>query len=260
MRPTGNPEDTVPPDSLFYEMWNGPAPMMPYNPLFHPQTWRGFMEFSNGIIGDMGVHMLDTVRFLMDLDWPKSIRSEGGILVDKKGKANTTDTQVATFDYNDLKVTWQHRSWGLAPRPELDWTKQWGVTFYGELGSLRLTSVDYEFIPAGDGERVRGDAVTEELDASNPDYDAIDRAAAVAERAHWRDFLDAIETRKDPVASIEEGQISSASCVLANMAMKLQRSLTYNGLSRTVRGDREANELLARPYRDPWKHPADRRS
>lgn len=259
MRPTGNPADSAPPDSLFYEMWNGPAPLMPYNSMFHPQGWRGFTEFSNGIIGDMGVHMLDTVRFLLGLDWPKSIRSEGGILVDKESKANTTDTQVATFDYNDLKVTWQHRSWGLSPRPEEDWTKQWGVTLYGENGSLRLTSVDYEFTPAGEGETIRGNAVTEDIDATNSDYDAIDRAAAVAERAHQRNFLEAIDRGKDPASSIEEGQISSASCILANMAMKLERSLTYNGLSRTVRGDREANELLARPYRSPWKHPADRR-
>ena len=46
-------------------------------------------------------------------------RSTGGILVDKASKANIPDTQTATFDFGDLKVVWQHRTWGDAGRPEV---------------------------------------------------------------------------------------------------------------------------------------------
>src|SRR5256712_8429907 len=63
MRTWENPPDTEPPASLDYEMWTGPAPMRPYNKLVHPGSWRAFMEYSNGIVGDMGVHMLDTARW-----------------------------------------------------------------------------------------------------------------------------------------------------------------------------------------------------
>ncbi len=63
-------------------MWTGPAPMRPYNALVHPRGWRAFMEYGNGIIGDMGIHMFDMVRWMMDLGWPKRISSSGGILVD----------------------------------------------------------------------------------------------------------------------------------------------------------------------------------
>ncbi|MHC4207874.1 MAG: Gfo/Idh/MocA family oxidoreductase, partial [Planctomycetota bacterium] len=82
MRARGNPPDINPPENLDYEMWTGPAPMRPYCSWKHPRGWRAFMEYSNGIVGDMGVHMLDMVRWLLDLRWPKTISSTGGILLD----------------------------------------------------------------------------------------------------------------------------------------------------------------------------------
>jgi hypothetical protein len=58
-----------------------------------------------------------------------------------------------------------------------------------------------------------------------------------------------------PVADIEEGHISTASCILANLSMKTGRPIVYDPIKREIVGDREANALLARPYRDPYKHP-----
>src|SRR3954447_2947033 len=92
MRATGNPPDAQPPEYLDYDMWTGPAPMRPYNPIVHPRGWRAFMEYGNGIVGDMCVHMLDMTRWMLDLGWPKRIESTGGILVSKGAKANITDT------------------------------------------------------------------------------------------------------------------------------------------------------------------------
>src|SRR5216110_1280858 len=109
MRARENPPDTAPPDYLDYEMWTGPAPMRPYNSLVHPRSWRAFMEYGNGIIGDMCIHMLDMVRWMLGLGWPTRISSTGGIFVGKSSKANIADTQTATFDFNDLRVVWQHR-------------------------------------------------------------------------------------------------------------------------------------------------------
>ena len=92
MRAKGNPPDKNPPDYLDYEMWTGPAPMRPYCEWTHPRSWRAFMEYGNGIVGDMCIHMLDMVRWMMDLGWPKTVSSFGGILLDKASKANITDT------------------------------------------------------------------------------------------------------------------------------------------------------------------------
>jgi predicted dehydrogenase len=121
MRTQDNPPDTDPPANLDYEMWTGPAPMRPYNRLVHPRGWRAFMEYGNGIIGDMAIHMFDMTRWMLDLDWPKTIQSSGGILVDKNSKANISDTQSAVFDYGNLQVVWQHRTWGEAPDPKYPW-------------------------------------------------------------------------------------------------------------------------------------------
>src|SRR5436305_1766756 len=110
--------DEAPPPNLDYEMWTGPAPMRPYNKLVHPRSWRAFMEYGNGIIGDMCIHMLDMARWMLGLGWPNSVVSDGGILVDKKSKANISDTQTATFDYDNVKIVWTHRTWGSAPDPK----------------------------------------------------------------------------------------------------------------------------------------------
>ena len=96
MRNRSNPADSQPPANLDYDMWSGPAPRRPYSELCHPRTWRAFTEYSNGIVGDMCVHMLDTVRWMLDLGWPSSIVSQGGILVDKQAKATTTASTATT--------------------------------------------------------------------------------------------------------------------------------------------------------------------
>ena len=83
----------------------------------------------------------------------------------------------------------------------------------------------------------------------------IELNAAPATRKHMRDFLAAIETRGRPVADIEEGHISTASCILANISMETERRLVYDPQKRIVVDDPDATRRLRRPYREPWKHP-----
>lgn len=246
-----NPADAPVPDYLDWEMWTGPAPMRPYNPMRHPGSWRSFMEYGNGTIGDMGVHMLDMVRWMMDLGWPKRISSSGGLLVHKDGKANIPDTQIATFDYGDFNLVWTHRNWGQPQDPKYPW----GATFYGDKGMLKAGVFSYDFIPQ-QGEPVHRD-VTYELEEYPEDKvePRIEKHVAPAIRYHMKDFLAAIDSRGKPVADIEQGYISSSMCILANNALKLGRTLAWDEAKGRVIGDEEANRLLARPYRKPWVHP-----
>jgi len=252
MRARENPPDTDPPDYLDYEMWTGPAPMRPYSRLVHPRSWRAFMEYGNGIMGDMCVHMLDMVRWMLDLGWPKRIASTGGILVDKESKANIPDTQTATFDFGDLTVAWEHRTWGHPNDPKYPW----GATFYGDKGTLKASVNSFDFTPIAEGQAIHREAV-QELDKFPEDRTEkdIDLLVAAANRGHMRDFLRAIETRGKPVADIEQGHISTASCILANLSLALGRTLTWDAQKQQIAGDEEANLLLRRPYRGPWKHP-----
>jgi predicted dehydrogenase len=254
MRARGNPPDMDPPEHLDWDMWTGPAPMRPYNELAHPGRWRSFMEYSNGIVGDMCIHMLDTVRWMLDLGWPSRVGSSGGIFVDKDSKANISDTQTATFDFddNDLTVVWQHRTWGHSADPDYPWA----ATFYGDKGTLKVSVHKYDFIPHGAGEKTHRE-VTYELEQYPEDKTEprLEKHVAPALRRHMLNFLDAIATRGRPVADIEQGHISSASCILANMAMNLGRTLTWDAEKGQVVNDEEANRLLRRPYRAPWVHP-----
>jgi predicted dehydrogenase len=221
----------------------------------HPRRWRAFTEYGNGIMGDMCIHMLDMVRWLLGLGWPRRISSTGGILVDKASKANIPDTQTATFDFGDLDVVWQHRTWGDPVDPKY----LWGATFYGDKGTLKASVDGYDFIALGGGNPIHRE-VTYELEEFPEDKTEkdLEKHVAPAIRGHMKDLLAAIASRGRPVADIEEGYISTSSCILANLALQLGRSLTWDGKAGRVIGDDEANRLLTRPYRAPWTHPTAR--
>ncbi|MBI1389716.1 MAG: gfo/Idh/MocA family oxidoreductase [bacterium] len=254
MRNGQNPPAIEPPDWFDYDMWTGPAPMRPYTQIQHPRGWRAFMEYGNGIVGDMCVHMYDMTRWMLDLGWPNRVGSTGGIYIDKDSLSNISDTQTATFEHDDLDVVWQHRTWGESAEPQYPWA----AIFYGDKGTLKVSVMSYDFIPYGrnNGEPVHQD-VTYELDQYPEDRTEkdLEKHCAPALRAHMRNLLTCIEDRSRPVADIEQGYISSASCILANISMKLGRKLTWDPVKGEVAGDDEANRLLRREYRSPWVHP-----
>lgn len=254
-----NPPDEAPPETLDYEMWTGPAPMRPFNKTIHPGRWRNYMEYGNGTIGDMGIHMIDMACWMMDLGWPKRISSTGGNYFHKEGKPNIPDMQTATFDYGDLQITWQHRHFGERPDPKYGW----GATFYGEKGTLKAGVYTFDFTPLNGGTPIH-----REWNDANAKYPVdsdkfpedktekrIEYHVAPAIREHMKDLLQCIASRARPRADITEGSTSTAMCVLANLSLQLKRSLTWDEAKGRVVGDEEANTLLARPYRAPWVHP-----
>lgn len=252
MRQNGNPPQSPVPSYFDYETWTGPAPLRPFDKLPHGGWWRSFMEYGNGIMGDMGIHMFDTVRWMLGLGWPKRIQSNGGIYVDKGGKSNTSDTQWASFEYDDLTCIWQHRTWGRPSDPEYPWA----FFIYGDKGTLKADVYKYDFIPEGKAAPIHQDVVYEKKkypeEAAEP---RIERHAAPATRLHILNFLSCIEGGQRPVADIEEGNISSACCILANLSMQTGRPLIYDPERKLVVNDAEASRLLQRPYRGPWTHP-----
>jgi predicted dehydrogenase len=253
MRNNNNPPVQPVPAFLDYDMWTGPAPLRPYDGLPHVGWWRAFMEYSNGIVGDMCIHMLDAARWMLNLGWPQRVSSTGGIYVDKSARSNISDTQTAVFQFDDLNCVWQHRTWGTPTDPDYPWA----FFIYGDKGTLKADVHKYDFIPVDSKrDKIHRDVVLEKVkfpeDVSEP---RIEIHTAPATRMHMRNFVQAIETGNRPVADIEEGHISTASCILANLSMKLGRPLSYDPQKRVVVGDAEATALLQRPYRGLWKHP-----
>ncbi len=253
MRADERPPVTQPPPYFDYETWTGPAPMRPYTKLVHPRSWRAFMEYSNGIMGDMCVHMLDMVRWMLGIGWPQRVSSSGGILVQTDSIANTPDTQIATFEYPDYPIVWTHRSWGTAPDPDYPWA----AFLYGSKGTLKASVMGYDFIPADkSGKPLHADVVYElEQYPEDKTEPQIEKHVVPAVRRHMKDWLKAVDARTKPVADIEQGYISTSSCILANVALKLGRTLEWDPVAGRVVNDKEANDLLARPYRKPYVHP-----
>jgi predicted dehydrogenase len=253
MRNTSSPAVQPVPDFFDYEMWTGPAPMRPFDGLPHIRWWRAFMEYGNGIVGDMCVHMLDTVRWMLDLGWPKRISSTGGIFVQKEGKSNISDTQTAWFEFENLNCVWQHRSWGTPTDQEYPWA----FKLYGDKGTLTGSTMKYDFTPIGrTGEKIHKDVVFEkEKYPEDITEERIELNAAPATRLHMLDLLKAIDQKSKPVADIEQGHISTASCIMANLSMKAGRPIVYDPAKQIVVNDPEITVMLQRPYRTPWQHP-----
>ncbi|MFO0810138.1 MAG: hypothetical protein U0746_16075 [Gemmataceae bacterium] len=224
------------------------------DPLPHRRWWRGVHSLRQW---HHGRHVHSPARHGAAgrrSGWPKRVASEGGILVQKSARSDISDTQTATFEFDEFPVVWTHRTWG-AP---VDSEYPWGATIYGDKGTLKMSVNKYEFTPFGKKEpTVKGSAVFEEdkypEDKTEKD---LERHVASAIRGHMRDFLKCIGDGSRPVADIEQGHISTASCILANLSMKLGRSLTWDPATHTVVGDPAATKLLKREYRAGWTHPA----
>lgn len=251
--PGGFPPKEPPPLHLDWEMYVGPAPWLDYRPRIHPRSWRNFHNFSNGQVGDLCVHLFDVIRYFLGLGWPKTISATGGVLMrDKNSPADVPDTQTAMFDFGDLQVVWTQRNWGENPAPQ----HPWAATIYGDRGTLKFSVQAYEYAPLGGGETVRGEYL-DERDKYPEDvaHKATELFAAPATRRHMQDFLQAREEGRKPASDIEQGYISSACCILANLSMDLGRSIAWDESTGRIKNDDEANARLARDYRAPWNHP-----
>ena len=245
------PAAPVPP-TLDWEMYCGPAPLVEYRPQIHPRSWRDCIEFSNGQTGDLCVHFYDLVRFFLGLSWPKRIAATGGALIRPADSfVKVHDTQTALFDHGPVQVVWTQRNWGENPDPDYPW----GATLYGSQGTLRLSVAKWDFKPKDGGQAEHGDFLDErEKYPEDVAHQETEPFAAPATRRHMLDFLAARANGTRPVADIAEGHLSSAVCILANLSMRLGRSLSIDDAGNVVDDD-EANRLLAREYRAPWKHP-----
>lgn len=249
----GFPPASTPPENIDWEMYVGPAKWRDYANGIHPRRWRDCREFSNGQTGDLCVHLFDVTRMFFDLKWPRSITSTGGILVrDPKTNVNVHDTQTTLFDYPGMQVVWTQRNWGMNPEPDFPWA----VTFYGDKGTLKLSVWQYEYIPKAGGEPTRVKAVEErEKYPEDVAHKETELFAAPANRRQLLNFIQCRRSGQRPVGDIEEGHISTACCIMANLSMELGRSLRLSEDGSKILNDEEANRRLMSPYRSPWTHP-----
>jgi hypothetical protein len=119
----------------------------------------------------------------------------------------------------------------------------------------------YEFTPLWETKPTIHKDVTYELEQYPEDKteERLEKHVAPAIRYHMMDFLAAIAKRSKPVADIEEGFISTSSCILANVALESGRSITWDPVKLSAVDNEEANRRLRRVYRQGYTHPEPKR-
>ncbi|HQX48748.1 MAG TPA: gfo/Idh/MocA family oxidoreductase, partial [Planctomycetaceae bacterium] len=70
---------------------------------------------------------------------------------------------------------------------------------------------------------------------------------------HYRNFLDSVKSRQDPIEPVEVGHRTATICHAGNIAMRLKRKLQWDPEKEIFVNDDEANQMLRRPYREPWQ-------
>jgi predicted dehydrogenase len=222
----GHVKDSNVPKGVDYDLWLGPAPQRPFNRNRFHYNWHWNWDYGTGEIGNNGIHGLDLVRMLLNLDAPTRISAGGGKLYYDDDQ-QTPDTHVAVFDFPHTTLVWEHRIWS---RTGFD-GQSFSVALYGERGTLIC-----------DG---RGWHIVDGLQNATG-------SAAEMERAHLRNFIDCIQQSRRPNADIEEGHKSTRLCHLGNIALRTGRTLRFDAANETCIGDTDANTLLRRTYRKPF--------
>ncbi len=243
-KPTPNSE---PPTNLNWDLYCGPAPMRPYCRKIHPGGFRNYLDFANGTLGDWGVHWLDQVLWWSEEKYPKKIFSTGGrpisgpaVLHPKEQTSDAPESQIAVLEFESFTATWEHRKFaGSGPEKH-----SVGCYFYGTKGTFHMGWRDgWTFYPSDSKQAV----VHQDAQHQEPDGHSI--------KLLWSDFIDAIESGKRPTCDIEIGHLATNMSLLGMVSYRLGRSVQWDGANEKIIGDDDANKLLRREYRGPWKYP-----
>jgi predicted dehydrogenase len=224
----GRGKRTSVPSWLDYDLWQGPAPVRPFQDNVVHYNWHFFWHWGNGELGNNGVHTIDICRWALGVDFPSRVTAAGAKLRYDDDQ-ETPDTYTVTFDCGGRAMVWEGVSWSRAQAAR----SQIGIELRGESGSLfvdddRYTIYDREQKPVEKNSGSRGDD------------------------EHLRNFLDAVRDGTPPNTDVEEGHKSTMFCHLGNIAYRVGRPLEIDPTDGHVLNDRAAEALWSREYRADW--------
>jgi predicted dehydrogenase len=218
----------VPPE-LDFSMWQGPAPERPYVDNLVHYNWHWRWHWGNGELGNNGVHAIDIARWGLGVDLPVKITYGGG-RYHFKDDWETPDTGVATFDFGDKFITWEHSSCHPRRAEKLPF-----VSFYGTNGTLIMEDSGYRIYDE------TGKLVSEI------------KAGERGDKVHILNFLNCIKSGNKPNSDIEECQKSALMCHLGNIAYRLNRTIMFSPETKKILNAPEAMQYWSREYRKGWE-------
>ena len=202
------------PDFLDWDLWLGPAPWRPYNEKLHPARWRSFWDYSGGGMTDWGAHHFDIAQWGLGMD-------------------HTGPVEVIPPDGKDIKVlTFRYANGVTLTRDQAN-----GVLFTGTEGKIEVNRGYLKTWPESLQQVQLGP----------------DKVHLYKSDNHHVDWLNAIRTRTKPICDVEIGARSVTICHLGNIAYWLGRPLKWDPVSEVFPGDEEANRMLDRAQRAPWR-------
>jgi myo-inositol 2-dehydrogenase / D-chiro-inositol 1-dehydrogenase len=219
-----------------WDMWLGPASRRDFDPLRCIYNFRWFWDYSGGQMTNWGAHHLDIARWIVGADAPTEVSGTGGRYALTDG-GETPDVQEVLYQFPKVVVSWT--------ASEIAEGKGFTLDIYGTKGMLSLTRGGFQVTPemkAPPGSKEK-QPLMEPLTAKGGDLN----------QAHARNFLECVKSRQRPSADVEEGHRTAAMCHLGNISMRLGRSIRWDAVTEQAIGDPEANHMLSRPYRAPWK-------
>jgi predicted dehydrogenase len=229
------------PEGFDYELWLGPAPWAPYHKDRCLYRFRFNLDYSGGQVTNFGAHSNDAAQWALGLDQsgPVELEDLGAEWPLPGGLYNTaTKTAFRARYANGVELVCQTDKPGFGIR--FEGTEGW--IEYGYQG-LKTYPESLKTSPIGPNET--------HLPMSNPDRTHEANQYHIPD--HVRNFLDAVKSRRDPVAPVEVGHRSATVCHLGNIAMRLKRKLRWDPVLELFPDDEEANRLLTRPLRAPWQ-------
>ncbi|GMW00580.1 MAG: hypothetical protein AMXMBFR84_17170 [Candidatus Hydrogenedentota bacterium] len=217
------PEEPVP-EGLDWNFWLGPAPYRPYHSDIAPPhtyegwpNWRSYRDYAGGMMTDWGAHHFDIAQWGLDRDGsgPCEVHPPDG-----------QDYPYLTYKYDNGVVMYHGGAFGNA-----------GVEFIGDQGKVRVNRGWFETEPAEIAQEVIGPGEIHLYDSPG----------------HHENWLECIKTRRKPICDIEIGHRSATVCHIGNICYWLKRALQWDPVTEQFDGDDDANRLLQRPMRSPWR-------
>ena len=232
------------PSTLNFDLWQGPAPRRDYKDNLVHYNWHWFWHWGTGESCNNGNHELDCLRYFMGVDYPTKVTSAGGRYA-FSDDWETTDTQIASFEFGDKKtITWEGRSCNSFP-VEGDGR---GFIIYGDKGTMvSFSGNDFKFYDISNKlvKEIKSDIV---VDPNNTVS-----ASGDADLYHLDNFLKSIRGEANVTAPIEEGHKSVLLCHLANIAQRTGATLTCDPLNGHITGDKKSAALWQRNYEKGWE-------
>jgi predicted dehydrogenase len=229
------------PEGFDYDFWLGPAPRVPYHKDRCFYRFRFNLDYSGGQTTNFGAHSNDLAQWALDADrtGPVEIEDTGSEWPPPGGLYNTASKVSFCARYaNGVELVCRTEKPGFGTR--FIGTEGWVEYSYGGVTSkpesLRTSVI-------GPGEI--------HLAVSNPQRKEERARDHIPD--HAGNLLACVRSRREPVAGVETGHRTASVCHLGNIAMRLKRKLRWDPAREEFPGDDEANRLLGRAMRPPWR-------